>query len=151
MALIRAQSSSGGGGGVTTYDYNGIKSIVESHSGESGYHTFTGSKATVNEGATWVDTVNHIAFMYADFTITTTATPSNYDRIITISGVGMITPDTSGGAKQNLTIIAETTATNSPVFPLVPYNGATLVAATKKYTTGERNKIYAAWTTSSIA
>lgn len=144
--IILGESS----GGVSKLNYDTIKQFVKS---QSSYNAVVaqGSKTTVNDGGAYIDTENHMAYFFCDFDIATTATPSNYDRLVTIDGVTTILPDITAGNKNNIVIIDSTTATNSPKLYFYTYSSQTSVGATTKYTTGENFKVYAVWSTAGIA
>lgn len=131
---------------IAQIDYDYVKSVVDSHTHTYDWFGYSG-RATVNSGGIYYDSTNKIYYAYADFTIATTSTPSTWDGLIKISPtVANILPNNTRSTANSIVNIESTTATNSPEINLYVYDSNTFIGVTKKYTTGERHKVYAVWT-----
>lgn len=127
-------------------DYDYVKSVVDSHTHTYDWQEYNNT-CTLNEGGIYYDSTNKIYYAYADFTIATTTTPVSWNGLLKASPtVANILPNNANSTANPIVNIGSTTATNSPVFNLYVYSSSTYIGATKKYTTGERHKVYAVWT-----
>ena len=137
---------------IAQIDYNYVKSVVDSH-----IHTYElkayDARANINEGGVYIDTSNKVAYLYADYdTLKAIATPSTFNTFIMIDGsssyIMNLAPNSSSANVNKIINIESTTATNSPIVNLYPYNNANgeiRIGYTKSNTVGENFKIWAVW------
>lgn len=146
MAIIR-QDYAEISGGFSVLDYDSIKNLVKSQATHNEVVAQSG-RTTINDGGAYIDTENHIVYFYCDFDIATNgSTPSGYDRLLTISGVTTILPNTTSGSPNDIVIIDSTTATNNPKLYFYTYSNQTSIGTTTAYTSGNNFKVHAVWST----
>lgn len=139
----------GSGGGSQTIDYNYVKNIVDSHAHTYEMTPYSG-RTKVNEGGIYVDTTNHVVYMYADYDAATTQSVSSWTAAVQATPTGSnlfdLAPYSSNSYGSKIVNIHSTTATNDPTINLYPYNSNTLITGhLKKFTTGENFKVWAIW------
>lgn len=146
-----AEMNMNANGGVPVIDFDFVKSVVDGHTHTYDFTT-TNDRANITAGGVYVDTINKMVYLYAEYTILKTETPSSWNTTIMFGSTTYdfnLAPYASASVTTRIINIESTTATNSPEVNFYPYSSNTLrIGHTKKYTVGETFKIWGVWSAS---
>ena len=149
MALIRCSTSSGGG-------YGSLKDIIRDKVFNGGFSTYYGfepfsSRCTISEGRISVDTDNKIAYLYADFTMATTISSSDWAGFMntTTQFPTTYTAESPGNSNLDYTPLMtdESSDTHKQMCFYRNYNSKSFLTTIKgtSYSSGEHYIVYGMW------
>lgn len=145
---VNCYYDNGGSSGGGIIDYNFVKNMVDNHTHTYEIVSVSSGRITVNEGGVYIDRSNKVVYMYLDFNIAKTETPSTHYALAQFSPMATATElmPANTGDDLGLLITEYTTETNTPRYNMIRSGGNAYIGTSKKFTSGNRSKIYGVWT-----